>query len=372
MESCNYIVSEHLKEEPVFEEQIIQILNDFQSPFNFHKILTGYDPSPFYSLPGLASKLGFGVINLKNEAERFGIGAIKMLGASYAINKLLKKRPEIKSFCTATDGNHGRSVAWSAAKHKRKAFIFVPEYTVASRIRKIEDEDGLVTVIKGNYDAAVIAALNYSQETNSVLVQDFSFNDYREIPALITAGYYTQMKELEEQTDNFTQIPDLILVQCGNGTWPSAVVHFVRRHPKLKEIKIICVEPVAAECMLRSVKSGNTVTIPAGKTIMAGLNCGTPSELAFEILCHGVDAFLAIPDNYAIEAMKSLYHPIQGDPKIEAGESGAAGLAGLIALMNDPNLKILRKLCEINSSTRVLLFNTEGITDEEYFKKFVF
>lgn len=357
---------------PCIENPILNILNDFNSPYKFHKTLKEYNPSPLYSLPALAQKLGVGKIYLKNEAERFGINAIKMLGASYAMYNLINQNQKIKCFCTATDGNHGRSVAWSARRLYRKAFIFVPEYTVASRIKSIENEGAEVYKIKGNYDDAINAATQFSDENNCTLIQDFSWNEYKEIPASITAGYYTQLKELEEQIDDFSKEFDLIIVQCGNGSWPSAVTHFIRTHRAFDNIKIVCIEPIAADGMLASIKAGKLISSTKSQiTIMAGLNCGTPSQLAFDIMRHGGDAFISIPDSYTIEAMKLLYKPSLADPKIKAGESGAAGLAGLLAIIKDGSLILLRHALKINSRTRILIFNTEGITDPNFFHKHI-
>ncbi|MBA7691723.1 Diaminopropionate ammonia-lyase [subsurface metagenome] len=205
-----------------------------------------------------------------------------------------------------------------------------------------------------------------------MLIQDTAWNEYIEIPALVTSGYYTQLKELEEQTNSFEKQIDLIFVQAGVGSWPSAVVHFVRNHPRLEKTDIVCIEPLQSDCFLESAKNKKlSATKKSQHTIMAGLNCGTPSVLAWEIMKSGINAFLAIDDEFAIEAMKKYYYPVEEDKSIEAGESGAAGLAGLLALINDRNLHDLQETLQIKHSTSILLFNTESITDPDFFSKHV-
>ncbi|MGD2034862.1 MAG: pyridoxal-phosphate dependent enzyme, partial [Bacteroidales bacterium] len=182
--------------------------------------------------------------------------------------------------------------------------------------------------------------------------------------------YYTQMTEIEQQTDRFDEKIDVVFLQAGVGSWPSAVIHFVRNHPALEHTKIVCVEPYESDCFLESVKNGKrSATKKNQKTIMAGLNCGTPSLLAWEIMKNNTDCFLSVSDSYTIKAMKEFSNPHGGDPRIEAGESGAAGLAGLIAVTTEPGLNDLRKQLGLDRNATVLLFNTEGITDPEFFRK---
>lgn len=350
-------------------KEVRQIIANFRASVSYHRSMPGYSPSPLVRLRELASQMHLGVIMVKDEGQRFGVPAIKMLGASWAMHCLMQDDPTIPGFCTATDGNHGRSVAWSARFLNKPARIFVPEYTVQARVHAIEAENAEVERIEGNYDEAVSAAKNYAEKTGFSLVQDMAWEGYERIPAFITAGYYTQLAELEEQLKEQGELPNLVLLQSGNGTWPSAVCHFMRHHPLFRKSQILLVEPIASDCMLESLKSGKVrSTLNSQKTIMAGLNCGTPSTLAFSILSREVNGAFAIPDLYSEEAMRCYYHPTGKDPRIEAGESGAAGLAGLLALLKDPELRKLKSKLGIDASTRVLLFNTEGITDPDRFQ----
>ena len=227
-------------------------------------------------------------------------------------------------------------------------------------------------VVDGNYDEAVAKAEKYSTENNHCLIQDTAWEGYTEIPALITSGYYTQMVEIESQTNEFDDQIDIIFLQTGVGSWPSAITHYVRNHARLKKTKIVCVEPMESDCFLQSAKNNmRSATKKTQHTIMAGLNCGTPSILAWEIMKNGIDVFLAIDDSYSVRAMHQFYFPIADETRIEAGESGAAGLAGLMALITDPKLNDLKKRLELKNTANVLLFNTEGITDPELFAEIV-
>ncbi len=345
------------------------VLNDFNASTGFHRSLPDYAPSPLISLPGLSDQLGVGSIQVKDEGQRFGIPAIKLLGASFAVARLLETDPAIITFCSATDGNHGKGVAWACRHFGRKAVIFVPGYTVTARINAIQNLGAQVIVVEGNYDMAVETAKRYAHANQAVLVQDTSWDGYSEIPALITAGYYTQMTELLMQIGD-SGVPDLVILQAGVGTWPSAVAHFMRNMPVFENTRIVCAEPFNSDCFLESAKQGRrSATVKSQQTIMAGLNCGTPSLLAWELLKHATDIFISIADNYALEAMHTYYHPIGSDPVICAGESGAAGLAALLAIIRDERLLSVRKELEIGKTTNVLLFNTENITDPEFFKQ---
>lgn len=358
--------------QPGLPADLLEVLNDFSSARLFHESLEEYSPSPLIALPGLAEILGPGNIHVKNEGQRFGIAAVKMLGASYAIHHLLKADSSIDTFCTATDGNHGKSVAWAAKHFNRRATIFVPQHTVPARIAAIRKLGAAVTVVPGDYDAAVEAAKSYSRKSGACLIQDTAWEGYLKVPALITAGYYTQLNETHEQLIKIDTIPDLVILQAGVGTWPSAVVHYLKMHPRYAGVRILCVEPYESDCFMASAKaSQRSPTSKSKQTIMAGLNCGSPSHLAWNIMNAGTDIFLTIDDRYAMEAMHRLYYPTGEDPRIEAGESGSAGIAALLAIARDPALSPVRDWLTWKRKPSVLVFNTEHITDPELFHSIV-
>lgn len=340
---------------------------------HFHSSLSAYEPTPVVDLKGLADKFGVKKIYVKDESFRFGLNAFKSLGASYAIHKILEQDRAINVFCTATDGNHGRAVAWSAKLFGKESRIFVPKDTTPARIEAIKNEGAVVEKIEGNYEQTCAHAKNMSESHGWTLVQDTAYDNYEEIPAHIMAGYFTHFREMEE---NLHTLPDpaidLVFLQSGVGSWPAAAAwYYANRYGKTGP-KLVIVEPIEAAGALASFKEGKRSS-PKGNftTMMAGLNCGIPSTTAWEILRKTADAAIAIEDNFAEEAMRRFYFSEEGDKKITSGESGAAGFAGFIALMTDPRFRELKEQLHISSESRVLFFSTEGATDPENFQKII-
>jgi diaminopropionate ammonia-lyase len=338
----------------------------------FHRSLSGYALTPLLELPGLAAELGLGAIHVKDEAHRFGTKAFKALGASYAVHRFLGENPGDHIFCTASDGNHGMALAWSARLFNQRAEVFMPRGTVRARIKRIEGQGARVTVVDGDYDAAVLTAAREAGRRGWVLVQDTSWEGYTEIPALIMAGYVTMLREMEDALFP-PEAPgvDVAFFQVGVGSWAAASVAYLADRYGERMPRVVCVEPVGADCCLESARRGERVGLPGGETIMAGLNCGTPSLAAWPILAAGTDLFLAVPDEWAREAMRLYYHPKGGDPQVGSGESGAAGLAALLALLREPELEEPRRHLGLGGDSRVLLINTEGDTDPVNFRRIV-
>ena len=334
----------------------------------FHLTLPNYDPTPLKLLKNLGGRLGVGDLYVKDEASRLGLNAFKVLGASYAIHQILKGRSRIKTFCTATDGNHGRAVAWSAKREGKESRIFVPAYTSQSQIRAIEDEGAIVTKIEGNYDETSGYALGASQINGWELVQDSSWEGYEEIPALIMAGYTTMFKEMESSVNSLPEpAVDIVFLQAGVGSFAaSAIWYYLNRYGDKRPV-IVIVEPSESDGILESFKCGKR-SLPKGsfRTIMAGLNCGIPSKSAWDIISCGADAALRIDDTHTLKAMKWLDNPSGNDERVEAGESGAAGLAGLMRILDDPEFESLKRHLDLSERSRVLLFNTEGCLNVRY------
>jgi diaminopropionate ammonia-lyase len=339
----------------------------------FHLSIACYQASPILPSHELASKLGVKEVWVKDESTRFGLQAFKGLGASYAISELLKKQPTLEIFCTATDGNHGRAVAWSAKQAGKKAVVFVPKDTTAFRMQAIEKEGATVIKIEGNYDETCKHAAELSEKEGWQLVQDTAWSGYEEIPALIMAGYLTHFIELESSLHTASEPSiDFVFLQAGVGSWAaSAAWYYNNRYANIRP-KLIIVEPTASDGILQSFIKGG-LALPSGnqKTIMAGLNCGIPSLAAWSIIKNCVDASMIVEDHFAKQAMRALHNPIANDPQIIAGESGVGGLAGFIALMTDERFANLKKNLGINESSRVLFYNTEGATDPESYKAIV-
>jgi diaminopropionate ammonia-lyase len=347
----------------------------------FHRKLPGYEPTPLVFAPALAASLGLDALLIKDESSRLGLPAFKMLGASWATYRALVERlghepPEWTDvgqlaerlaplgplrLVAATDGNHGRAVARMAALLGYDASIFVPAGTVAARIDSIAGEGADVTVVPGTYDDAVAASAALASDF-AIVISDTSWPGYAEVPRRVIEGYTTIFAEVDEQlaSTDLGRWPDVVAVQMGVGALTAAVVDHIdglRTRPT-----VVAVEPERAACGLRSAEAGQLVAVPGPhESIMAGLNCGTPSEVAWPSVSAGVDVFVAVQDAAAEQAMRDL-----DSLGIEAGETGAAGLAGLRALVDaggaDPSLGTARS---------ALVICTEGPTDPVAYERIV-
>ena len=355
-----------------------------RAPQEFHRRLPGYAESPLVSAPGIARELGVGSVLLKDESSRLGLPAFKILGASWAVYRALEARlggfapwdsiDDLRcqldplrplTLSAATDGNHGRAVARMAKLLGFDATIYVPAGTAQARIDGIASEGASVTVVDGTYDEAVAIAARDAGE-RCLVISDTSWPGYEDVPRWVIDGYSTILWEVADQLGERGEPgPDLVTVQIGVGALASAVVgHF--RQP-VEQPKIVGVEPLRAACMLSSIEAGQIVSIPGPHdSIMAGLNCGEPSMLAWPIVSTGVDLFVAVDDERAREAMRLL-----AKAGVVAGETGAAGLAGLLELLRGPNQADIRKRLEITNTTRILLFITEGATDPDAYAQIV-
>lgn len=337
--------------------------------WTFHRGWRGYAPTPLYHLDGLARRLGVGAILLKDESHRFGLNAFKGLGASFAMHRWMATRDldDAAVFTTATDGNHGRAVAWMARRLGHRAVIFMPAGSAVARIEAIENEGAQVVLVDAGYDAAVRLALQAAETRGWIAIQDTATPAYQEVPAWIAAGYWTMARELEPAVHGPQRVEvDVILLHAGVGTWPAAMVQYYWARYGERRPRLVVVEPELAACVMESVRAGHPVHVDRSRrTIMAGLDCRFPSTVAFDVLRQSVDAFVAIPDRQAEAAMRVLATPDPGagDPVVVAGESGAASLAGLMALMDDPAYGTVRRHIALGPETRVLVWSTEGATD---------
>jgi diaminopropionate ammonia-lyase len=243
-----------------------------EDPRAFHRTLPGYAPAPLISAPELAREWGVAAVHLKDESARFGLPSFKAMGASWAIRRALEDARPHTLVC-ATDGNHGRAVAWMARQHGLKAHVLVPRGTAPARIEAIAHEGAEVTVVDGDYDEAVRRSARL-QDDGHLLVSDTSWPGYTEIPARVIEGYHTIFAELAEQ---LPEPPGAVFVPVGVGALAAAAARALRPGPT----RLVAVEPDTADCLRRSIAAGEPVTVPGPHTsTMAGLNCGTPSALA--------------------------------------------------------------------------------------------
>ncbi len=331
----------------------------------FHKSI-GNKKTPLIKLSGLADDLGVQSIFVKDDSHRLDLNAFKGLGASYAMSKQLEKNSKIEVFCTATDGNHGKAVAWMAKKLGKKAVIYMPKGTVSDRVESIEKEGAKVHVIDEGYDAAVKKAHDkvesFKDNKSWCLIQDTAWDGYEEVPTDIMRGYLTQAHEITEQIKD--EKIDIIFLQSGVGSWAASILMYIFSFWKTSPL-FISVEPHSANCLFKSIQSSKRVSVNSNETTaMAGLDCGTVSTVAWDILKHGIFASVSIADSLMEEAVRVLAHPLKEDSLVKSGESGASSLAALIGLLRSNHLDAFNSRIKLNNRSNILLINTEGDTDQ--------
>jgi diaminopropionate ammonia-lyase len=316
----------------------------------FHETLPDYCVTPLVALPTVAARLELGSVLVKDESLRLGLPAFKMLGASWAVHRALgsehRDRPRL---ITATDGNHGRAVARMAAFLNLPATVVVPHGVSQRAIELIEQEGADVRVLDAPYDEAVRRAAALSDDDpDALLIQDTSWPGYEDVPQWIVDGYATLFDEAAEQAATLGAGIDLVVVPAGVGSLAHAAVLFGRTR---RECRIVSVEPVVAGCLQASLAAGAPTTVPTGETRMAGLNCGTPSYLAWPDLERGLAGGVVIDDAAAADAVADL--KALG---VDSGPCGAASLAALRILATEP----ARSHLGLGPESSVLLLNTEG------------
>jgi diaminopropionate ammonia-lyase len=315
----------------------------------FHRSLDGYKPTDLVELPELASELGVGHVLAKNESGRLGLPAFKALGASWAIHSALQREDAHSQFTivTATDGNHGRAVAKFAKLFGHKAKIVVPPGVHPTAVQAIVDEGAEVSRVDGTYDDAVAQAARIAEEPGHILVQDTAWDGYEVVPSWIVEGYATMFAEIDQQIrDKSLNQADLVLVPAGVGSLLQGALAHYRSKPELLATKVVSVEPTSAACVLESISQGAPASVPTTTTVMAGLNCGTISTLAWPYVEKGLDGAIAITDDEDIRAAKDL-----AQLSVAAGPCGAAGLAALRKHRNELGL---------GPSSAVVILITEG------------
>ena len=344
----------------------------------------GYEPTPLYSLTSLSSSLSIGEILYKDEGPRFGLGSFKALGGSYAalrvlqreISQILDKKVSLKDirngrYCeeaskitlvSATDGNHGRSLAWGCKRFGAPCKIYIHAEVSKGRAEAMLDLGAEVIRIDGDYDDSVDLARSEAEKNNWFVVSDTSWSGYFEPPRDVMHGYGVMMHEISEL---LTKPPTHVFIQAGCGGFAGSVCASIRQVWGDQAPRIVIVEPHIANCLFESSKANKALFVKINKeSIMAGLSCGEASGLAWDIIAEEASDFVTIPENVVAPTVRLLAQPEGNDPIIEAGESAVAGLAALICATKQSDV---REQLGLDESSRVLLFGSEGVTDRLIF-----
>ncbi len=370
---------------------------EMKEVYDFHKSLPGYKATPLVELDDLAKYYGVQKLWLKDESKRFGLNAFKVLGGSYAIGKYLSQKlgrdmselpfnvlisDEVKkqlgdvTFVTATDGNHGRGVAWVANKLRQKSVVYMPKGSAKMRFDAIAREGADVSITDLNYDDAVRLANKGAEEHGWIMVQDTAWDGYEEIPLWIMQGYSTIINEIVEQLEAAKEEkPTHVFLQAGVGSFAGAVQGYLAHlYGDDRPITIIC-EPHGANCIYKSMEAndGKPHNVTGDlTTIMAGLACGEPNTISWKILRDNADFSVSCDDSIAARGMRVLSSPLGNDQRVISGESGAVGL-GLFTVLSEKKEEFaeLMKALKIDENSRILCISTEGDTDVEGYKNVV-
>jgi len=362
----------------------------------FHRSFPQYSVTPLQTLDCLASEFGVEKIWIKDESYRFGLNAFKVLGGSYAIGKFLCEKlnmdmsdmtfEKLKSqdireklgeitFITATDGNHGRGVAWAANQLGQKSVVYMPKGSAITRLENIRAEGAKADITDLNYDDAVRLANKHAQENGWVMVQDTAWDGYEDIPTWIMQGYSTIMCEAMEQIRaQGYEKPTHVFLQAGVGSYAGSMLGYLVSRLGEDRPATIVVEPDKAACLYKSITAGDgephAVTGDMD-TIMAGLACGEPNTISWGVLRDYANMFVSCPDCVASLGMRILSSPIGSDPRVISGESGAVGL-GLVSILSEgEKLRGMAEKLGIDENSKILIISTEGDTDPVGYRNIV-
>ena len=367
-----------------------------RSAEQFHRSFPQYTPTPLVTLDHLAKLFGVEKIYVKDESKRFDLNAFKVLGGSFAIGRYIAQRlgknidqlsfaamtsPEVRAqlgeltFVTATDGNHGRGVAWTANKLGQKSVVYMPRGSAPERLQNIRTLGSDASITDLVYDDTVRLARKRAEQPNCVLVQDTSWDGYTEVPSWILQGYLTMGQEIVHALKESGQpMPTHLFLQAGVGSMPAAMTgYFANLFGQHKPI-ITIVEPNRADCIFRTAKAADGklhFVTEEMRTIMAGLACGEPCPIAWEVIRDYADFCLSIPDYAAARGIRILANPMEGDGRIISGESGASAFGGMSVILSDPQLCALKEQLHIDEHSRLLFISTEGATDRENWQHIV-
>ncbi|MCC8125798.1 MAG: diaminopropionate ammonia-lyase [Clostridiales bacterium] len=369
-------------------------VEDAKKAIAYHQTFPGYSQTPLANLSCLASELGVNGIYVKDESYRFGLNAFKGLGGSYCIGRYIADRLAVDiselsyekitseetrkqlgdlTFVTATDGNHGRGIAWTAHILGQKAVVFMPKGSAQERLENIRALGAEASITEFNYDQTVAYAAECEKKYGWVLVQDTAWDGYETIPGWIMQGYTTMAYEAVQQLGAVK--PTHTFLQAGVGSMAGALAGFFADYYGKDDMPVITVvEPTSADCIYRTAKTndGTLHTVDGSmNTIMAGLACGVPCTIGWDLLSRYASNFAAIPDCIAAEGMRILGNPLGTDARVISGESGASTFGFAMELLRNKACEALKKQLKIDNNSCLLFFSTEGDTDRENYRNIV-
>ncbi|MGN0034895.1 MAG: diaminopropionate ammonia-lyase [Coriobacteriales bacterium] len=367
----------------------------------YHRTYPEYAPTSLVDLRHLADHLGLGRLWVKDESSRFGLDAFKVLGGTYCLGNVIARRLERAGvvaegeplslgallsprareatgrlvFATTTDGNHGRGIAWTARRLGQPCVVRMPRGTRPERLENIRRLGADVSISSQNYDETSRALRAEARERGWVLVQDSSWEGYEQMPLWIMQGYLTMGAELVEQlADAGEEGPTHVFLQAGVGSMAAAMAAFLTDAYRDDPPCLVVVEPDRADCVFRTAQAADGMLHEVGgalDSMMAGLACGVPSRLAWEVFGRFVPFYVSMPDYVAATGMRVLGAPLPGDERVVSGESGASAAGLVCELMRDPTCVGLRERLGLDAHSRVLCISTEGATDRENYRRVV-
>lgn len=395
-EKVQWILNKMLKRYEAGNPATLFCGSELEKARGFHRTFPDYNPTPLRNLSCLAETLGVAGIYIKDESYRFGLKAFKSLGGSYAMARYLAQQldkniselpypvltsREVKqklgdiTFVTTTDGNHGRGVAWTARQLGQKAIVYMPKGSSVHRLENIRAEGAETSITDLNYDDAVRMTAVKAEKYGWVVVQDTAWEGYEEIPTWIMQGYGTMaMEALEQMNELGVEKPTHVFIQAGVGALAGSVLGYFAAKFEDERPKTVIVEADKADCLYQSALAGDGQPHAVGgdmNTIMAGLACGEPNIVGWKILKDYSEMFVSCPDWVSAKGMRILGNPINSDPKIISGESGAVTTGLLCALLQYRSLEEAKEALQLNEQSHILLFSTEGDTDPEKYRRVV-
>ena len=380
----------HHASTPLFDGPVVQTLNrvGFDRAEKEISNWNGYAETPLIDLPGLAENLGIGDLRYKHEGPRFGLGSFKALGGAYAVLRTVQRelsktigkladpadirgglyteKTQAITVISATDGNHGRSVAWGAAQFHTNCRIYIHAEVSEHRADVMRKLGAEVIRVDGDYDATVAQTRADAEKHGWLIVSDTSWPGYSQPPLDVMAGYGVMAREIVQ---SYVTPPTHVFLQGGVGGLAAAITAVFHQEWGLDAPRVVIVEPELAPCLFASAKAGKATNVEIfEETIMAGLSCGEPSELAWSVLADAAHDFVTIPENIVGSMVRMLANGVGGDEPVEAGESGVAGLCAVVAAAKQP---ALRQILRLGANSRIVVIGSEGITDPSIYAQIV-